>query len=794
MSRYIVTSGSHFDPFTYDELAKPLVQATEAHNAAADAYGKISMETEALRQYITNNPGDRGAKATYDTYVNQLQALQKDLWDKGLTAATRQQLAEARDQYAGQVMPIATAIQNRQQRSADYWKMRREHPDMIMGEDPGIAGLDDYVSNPNYGQDYYTYSGNQFQKEVAADAKARADELLRDIEGRLDVDKDSELAGYLRAIKQNGFTSGEVARAYDAVAGGVDLNSLNVPEKILAEVLVSHLNSTGARGKVSLDEYSRLMEYGRQGLSEAIGKTDVQYLQDQQWQLNKQKELARYQASLKTPKGGDDDKPTRKNGYILNHMLYNFQTPGYADMAKAREAVDKKYTDAGGSVTLNLPGGGSKPISSSSEMMDEVFNPQIRKTFREQTGLDIALPAVNGWTSKRKKELYVGHNLDGEEVAVTRKLNAIEAAELGLSTQDAAVTKTDGSLDRDMTVAYNRARDLYEQYVDGYRKANPNINIDDYVYRTPKDEAKFRMDEGLDNNIDSSDLETIENIKNRVVSGTSPVTLASTEPSHEMARSVLGASLAAELIKNGGANNALHMYYDVDENGFSKGKNGKTTLEDILPSKNEAGGKKVYDSDALLYVQALPEDILAGAGSGRPLMRFATSVSEGEKITDAGNFGSYLYNSLKSPQYSLPTWGQVTGALGIKAPDGAKPGSNMTMCDAAYYLMLPFTRPEEVLNMTDEQSMAWSRLMYQLINDDESDEFRGPVIWSDGQPIAVSAKDIVRHGEFQNALYDGVKEFLNDYLSIVRDDLTQRHMRSFGNQSEKASRYITVEE
>ena len=800
MSRYIVTSRSHFDPLTYNELATPLVQATEAHNAVADAYGKISTETEALRQYITENEGDRNAKAAYDAYVEQLQNLQKELWDKGLTSATRQQLAQARDQYMSKVAPISTAIQTRSNRSQEYWKMRHEHPDVITGDDPGIAGLDMYVSNPNYGQDWYSYSGAQFKKEVADDAKARADELLRDIEGRLDMEN-TEYAGYLRAIKQNGFTSGEVARAYDAVAKVYQsdgdrsvIDNLGVPEKILAEVLLSHLESTGAREKVSPDEFSRLMEYGRSGLSEAVGDTTVQYLQDNEWAMNKQKELARYQASFKNPKPAGDEKPKRTNGYILNHMMYNIQSPGYAGMAKAHEKVDKKYTDAGGSVVLNLPNGGSKPIASSEEMMNEVFNPEVRSRFREATGLDIALPSVGTFTSKRKKELYVGHNLDGEQVAVTRKLTAAEAARLGLTTSDLAVTKSDGSLDENLTVPYNRARGYYKQHVQSYRDANPDLNLDDYVYRTPEAEAKYRMNEGLSNDIDSSDLDAIDKVKNRVVSDTTPVTIASSEPSHEMARSVFGAALGAELVRNAGKNNALHMYYDINEDGTTKSSKGAAGLDGIFPSHNEANGKKVYDTDALLYLTALPEDILTGAGSGRPSVRFATTVSGGEKITDAGNFGAYLYNAFKSASSALPSWGQIHKALGISVPEGANQNAHMSIADATYYLMLPFVKPDEVLRMSDEQAMGWSNLMYQLINDEEGENFRGPVVWDGDMPIPVSAKDIVRNEYFQEQLYDGVKEFLNDYMSIVRDDLVQRHMRSVGNTSDKAGNYLTVEE
>ena len=72
MPRYLVTSGSHFTPFSYDELAKPIMQVQEAHNAAQDAYDTLSLETNALGRYISDNPGDSKAKALYDNYINKL--------------------------------------------------------------------------------------------------------------------------------------------------------------------------------------------------------------------------------------------------------------------------------------------------------------------------------------------------------------------------------------------------------------------------------------------------------------------------------------------------------------------------------------------------------------------------------------------------------------------------------------------------------------------------------------------------------------------------------------------------
>ena len=53
MPKYLVTSGSHFEPFTYDELVKPVAAAQQAHEQAQDLYDALEMDTAALDRYIS---------------------------------------------------------------------------------------------------------------------------------------------------------------------------------------------------------------------------------------------------------------------------------------------------------------------------------------------------------------------------------------------------------------------------------------------------------------------------------------------------------------------------------------------------------------------------------------------------------------------------------------------------------------------------------------------------------------------------------------------------------------------
>ncbi len=349
MPKFLVTSGSYFQPFTYDELAKPIMQTVEAHNAVQDAYDTLTTETAALRNYISENPDDTNARMMYNNYITKLESLQNNLWNNGYNASTRRDLAVARAGYASDISRIATAVKNRQERSQEYWKTRHEHPDMIMGADPGESGLDNYLANDLYGRDYYSYSGNDFAKMVGAEASARASEMLNDPE----VKKNPMLVGYLQMIERDGFTNKQVDDAYTAVRKAVagdasGLNELDFGTGILANVLMSNLESTGARGNVSSGEFNRLLDYGKIGLSQAVGKSKVSNLADLQWaeQQKIARENERYQhnlnvAAMKAATRGGSGGSSSPYGPKLVSPRGNALN-GISDRKQSKEFTDKK--------------------------------------------------------------------------------------------------------------------------------------------------------------------------------------------------------------------------------------------------------------------------------------------------------------------------------------------------------------------------------------------------------------------------------------------------------------------
>lgn len=778
MSKYLVTSSSYFEPFTYDELIKPVMIAQQAHDATQEAYDKMSMETSALENYISKDGKDDAlAREMYQNYKAKLDTLQNNLWNKGINAMTKRDLSSARSAYASDILRLQKAVETRQQRSKEFWEARHKDPSLVTAADPGLAGLDNYLMNDRYGQDYYSYSGDQFTKEVAIDAQARASEMLRDPE----VMKNPDLVGYLTIKKTDGFTSEEVRNATAAVRlainGNTDgLSNLTTAEGILADVLMSHLNSSGAKGKISNDEFNRLFEYGASGLSQAIGKTTIDEKSDKVWDFNKQLAATRYAHSL----SNQTPPPQAENGYNWSSLISNLTSPGYEGLVKSTRSVDKKY-DNGKQVIVN-PDGTPSDISSSWEMASKVFNPEIRKkTRRIFGGLDVAMSLddmkdIANDAKKNKKQLSYSIKTKGGDTyqIVPDKLSDKDAKALGYDNNNGLIGIYDkyGRLLPEATKKFNAARKEYNDHVKAYRDSNPNMDLDDYAI-TPKKEKELRSKYNIDNIVDSGDIYSIVTSEEKQ-GDYSPADLVGVGSGFDYARENYGRLIANSLgnaISNSGGNvgkGDRFAVHKIGKGGMTVDPTGETDKSKVFITDKEGN----IDPKGIKYISFFPEDIAKGAGNGRPVFRFSTNKSDNIWQGDALMLGDKTWNALKSRN---------------RYPNG------WSACDAVDYMMKPIDETNEVLAMDDKSSAMLGRVIYELLNDTSkpATKINGPVIYDEaGNPHLATAKDIARSRYLQDQLYAAITDYINKIVSTPRDMMNIQHPQNVGNSSQNAPYYL----
>lgn len=772
MPKFIVTSGSHFNPFTYDELMKPVIQAQEVHNTVQDTYSTLDSDSSALDNYISKE-NDVQARALYDSYREKLTNLQENLWKNGVTASTKRDLSAARNAYASDILRLQTAIKNRQDRSKEYWDMKHNHPDMILSDDPGLSSLDRYLENDKYGSDYYSYSGNQFTEDVANDAKARAAELVRE----LGYDS-SSIPGYITRIEQKGFTADEVNNATEAVrafynrgAENADetaetyLANLDEPSRLLADTLMSHVDSTGAVDSVSNSELNRLIDYGRSGLSRSIQGPERKDFDDKVWDYNRQLQLIK--AKTKPASGaGTPQNPS----YVMNGVIEERTAPGYEKYASRVADSYEKYQD--GTKVINMPNGGSAEFASPWAAAATIFNPPIRKAARKAFGgLDVAMPLNSVGTIGEQ----TGHITDstGKELTIkTRKISNSEKKDFGLSNDvdyGVYVVKENGDLviSKQMTEEFTKARQEYNDYVNKIKEENPTMNLDDIAI-SPSKEKKLREQYNIDDNIDSADLPAVLEVINNH-GQYSPVPLVSTESSSDYARTDFGRAIIDSASRKSAAgqltNNSDYAFYTVGKGGTVKSDKGETSLEAVFGKNLNPG--------TISSITLSPFDI---ATSARPSVQFVTTAAPGKVwSTDLSMLGT-MPSSLTDDVVAL----EPTAAQSPK----------ISVVDAVRQIMLPFIDPQSVLKMSDAQAAAYSTQINKYLSQSSAAGLIPTIRNASGQIVYANVKDIVRDPMLRTELYEAASAFLNDSVRGVFDTKNQVHAQHTGNTSSTATGYM----
>lgn len=757
MPKFLVTSGSHFQPFTYDELVRPVAEAVAAHNATQDSYDQLSMDTASLGRYITDNPGDMEARRMYNSYLSKLNSLQDNLWNNGYNASTRRDLAAARAGYAGDITRIQAAVKSRQERSKEYWDARHKNPDLVTGEDPGLSGLDAYLADDNFGMNYYTYSGNQFTNEVGADAKASAEEMLRDPR----VENDPRLVGYLTRISQEGFTNAEVDAASFAVKAAMNgdpslLQSLDPASSILANILTTHLESTGAAGKISKSEMDRLLDYGRAGLRQAVGKRKDEVIADKQWAFEKEIEAARRKADIDVDKylrqkeidnGGVTEENPNERGYEQNAAYQRLLSKTAQKTSdEMHDAYHKNFKDDSGNdkpVPIKLPGNGLIVAQNATDATEKIVKNEHQQRIMEEMGLDVSLPGYGLFRTKKSKQ----YSEDGR--FMTDDLSRADEKRLGLPRGAVAVKEyVNGKwvLNDGYTMAFNRARRGYEAYIDQTKKLNPDLNIPNYIV-TPEQERKIRKNHPGMDKVPFADLETAI-LRKEVDQLSVAPQLVGTGQEYDDARQryarLIDDFYAGLSGANGLGNSSVGAFYKVGEGGYDYQSKGETDKSKVFALTSDGH----IDPNCISSIYMLPQDI----DSKDTKLRIRVLGKNGQGtdwVVSAQMFGPNIAAAVNSPVF----------------------------VDAMKYVTMPMAHSTDIFSGSDEDSAMWSvGALNVLGNRYPTDEGEYP-----------TAKDILRSDNLYNQYIQSVNSYVQDYLSIQLDRSTLGARQHPGYTSTKAT-------
>ena len=338
MANYSLVIGSKFSPFSYQELLQPALMATQAHQELENQYSELATKASVWEE-MANEQTDPYAYKMYKTYANDLEEQAGQLAREGLNAASRRDMLNMRARYSKEITPIEQAYTARQKQAEQQQQALLQDPTLMLSRRAATTSLDDYIRNPQLA--YESYSGKQITAQTASAASALAKEMQEKPRKWRSILGNS----YYEAMMQKGFSS-------QAVLQAIQDNPNAAPQ--LTRIVEDAINSSGVRNWGDQATIARAIDYAKQGLWSAVGETQYQILQNQEY-LNplQRAQLAKLREEQNPP-------PKPKGGLGLNPSNIYSSRELSKDEKKYKNALEKYsqyfYRDADGRIKMTWKG------------------------------------------------------------------------------------------------------------------------------------------------------------------------------------------------------------------------------------------------------------------------------------------------------------------------------------------------------------------------------------------------------------------------------------------------------
>lgn len=624
MAKYIVTSGAKFNPFSYDELVRPIAEATQAHNATQEQLDTLAMQAGSIASMIGTGKDNDRTRALYDSYMQKLNQVADELYNNGYSSVAANGLSSARKLYGTDVSKIQAAITNRQARADEFRKARLSDPTLIAEYDPGSKGLDNWLDDPQYGN-YNSYSGKLLTAQGQQIGEYLKRELQRDETGW------KRLLGvnYERVLR-NGYTSAEVQQAIANIkTGNVGANATIAP---LENAISSIYNSSGMPSWATEADRDAAIDWIGQGIHSAIGEQTRTVLQDQF-------ALADYGTRLKSvDTGGYYNKETVSKPFANYNPIVGANEKEIGRLIKKH--FTKQYSN-GKTYAIYTPDGKATVVSDPTQASQVIYDNDIRRKAKEEFGgIDIAVtPDSNGLTGVIKDK-------DGNNISIVIESDVFGSVNgTPQYTVNAYRVNPTGKKvkDKELTEKYNDYRSKYNEYLDEMRKLNKDVNLDGIAI-SPDEEFKMRKDYNIPDDIPlySDETTSLDDVLPALteVREQPEYTIASDSQSPQ-AYDVLIENLYGKLKRTDGkfSRNDKYGLFEVEE--FNANPKDKSVRKASKAGLDLSSSDKLKKS--IQGISITPESIMRG--------NVVINTGKGRYETDANNVFGGFKDFLNYPIY-----------------------------------------------------------------------------------------------------------------------------------------------
>ena len=426
MANYLVIN-SKFQPFSFERYIQPYKMYGEAYKEVENQYEELATKAN-IWDGMANKQTDPYAYKMYKTYSNDLEEQAGQLAREGLTPASRQNMLRMKQRYSSDIVPIEQAYKRRQELIDEQRKLLSQDNTLMFDRNASMLSLDDLIKNPQL--TYQSYSGATLAKQVGTAVQNLAKQMRENPRKWRDIlDKQ-----YFETIMQHGYRPEEIIQVLQN-----DPNASSVLKGIVEDAVGSS-NIANWGDKATLN---RAYEYARQGLWNAVGETQYQTIQNQDY-LNPLQELQRKNLERQlnptpsslalNPSNIYSSRELSEDEKVYNDNIRKFSNYFYTD-AQGRtrlseEGMDEYRRNAAQRITSTGSGSGTARLMNVETQMqnDSRFVPTEFKKFMDSIGMNPKQGEIDNWNDVAIGDLWQKY-INENPVAKTTKYDATKTSE-----------------------------------------------------------------------------------------------------------------------------------------------------------------------------------------------------------------------------------------------------------------------------------------------------------------------------------------------------------------------------
>lgn len=261
----VLTNNAKFNPYTFDELVKPLSMAEEAYEKVQSGIEELGAKADLMKMYANEVP-DSNTANMYNSYARDLEKQASMLAKYGLTPGSRNKLSEMKKRYNSEIVPIETAIKQREALTKEQREAMLKDPSLMFDINYANTQLDYLLENPN--ATYNAISGNELTRRSAEMASA----LAKTLQGNPKYEP--LLKGqYFQQMQQLGYTPQQIM--------SVILNDPGAPAEL--KQIVDTVYQEAGLDKYSKEIQDRSRNYINAGLYKGIGSAKYDVIADKSY-------------------------------------------------------------------------------------------------------------------------------------------------------------------------------------------------------------------------------------------------------------------------------------------------------------------------------------------------------------------------------------------------------------------------------------------------------------------------------------------------------------------------------